>query len=517
MSEAIPVLEVKGISKRFSGVQALRHVDFRLLPGEVHSVMGQNGAGKSTLIKILTGVHRPDSGRILLQGNEIKPKSPLEARKLGISTVYQEVNLCPNLSVAENVCLGHDPSEAFALRWKQMNRKAEALLADLNVHIDVTAPLSSYSIAVQQVCAIARALSTQAKILILDEPTSSLAEDEVKMLLSVMGKLKSQGMAILFVTHFLDQTFEISDRITILRNGELVGEYPVAKLSRMDLITRMVGREIAETGPSRAKSARAQVPAAAEPSLGEALATAEQPFLTAEGLGRRGSVQDVRLKVERGKALGMGGLLGSGRTEIARLLFGIDRAEQGSIEIEGKPVRLSSPLDAIQHGIGFCPEDRKHEGIVGELSIRENIMLALQAKKGIFHNLSRKQQEELAERYIQALGIKTPDAEKPISQLSGGNQQKALLARWLATSPRMLILDEPTRGIDVAAKAEIMEKVMELCDKGMAVLFISSEIDEVLSYSDRIAVMRDRRKVGEIEASDADERTVFRIIAGGQA
>jgi monosaccharide-transporting ATPase len=516
MSEALPVLEMKGISKRFSGVQALRGVDFRLFPGEVHSVMGQNGAGKSTLIKVLTGVHRPDEGRILLQGNEIKPASPLEARRLGISTVYQEVNLCPNLSVAENVCLGHDDSGGFAIRWKQLRQKAEALLADLNIHVDVTAPLSSYSIAVQQVCAIARALSTQAKILILDEPTSSLAEDEVKMLLSVMRRLKAQGMAILFITHFLDQTFEASDRITILRNGELVGEYPVAELSRIELVTRMVGREIGEGSPSRAKSARAH-PSTAEATRGEGRAEAEGPFLSTEGLGRRGSVQDVSLEVRRGQSLGMGGLLGSGRTELARLIFGIDRVEQGSVKIDGEPAQISSPLEAILCGIGFCPEDRKLEGIIGELSIRENMVLALQAKRGIFHNLSRKRQEEIAEAYIKALGIKVPDAETPIAQLSGGNQQKVLLARWMATAPRMLILDEPTRGIDVAAKLEIMEQVMELCDKGMAVLFISSEVEEVLHYSDRIAVMRDRQKVGELEASEADERAVFKIIAGGQA
>ncbi|MFY0577150.1 sugar ABC transporter ATP-binding protein [Cystobacter fuscus] len=341
MMQADPVLEMRGISKRFSGVQALQGVDFRLLPGEVHTVMGQNGAGKSTLIKILTGVHRPDSGRILLRGQEIKPRSPLEARKLGISTVYQEVNLCPNLSVAENICLGQDASETFAIRWKQMHQKAEALLADLNLQLDVTAPLSSYSIAVQQVCAIARALSTQAKILILDEPTSSLAEDEVKMLLSVMRKLRAQGMAILFVTHFLEQVFEISDRITILRNGELVGEYPVQEVSRIELVTRMVGREVAGTSPGRGKSAR--VPAGTQAVTDEAPAPAEGPFLRAEGLGRRGSVQDVGLEVRRGKALGMGGLLGSGRTELARLLFGIDRAEKGSIKIEGRATRISSP------------------------------------------------------------------------------------------------------------------------------------------------------------------------------
>jgi galactofuranose transport system ATP-binding protein len=516
MSEAVPVLEMKGISKRFSGVQALRGVDFRLLPGEVHAVMGQNGAGKSTLIKVLTGVHRPDGGRILLEGSEIKPASPAEVRKLGISTVYQEVNLCPNLSVAENVCLGHDDSEVFAIRWKDMRRKAEALLSDLNIHVDVTAPLSSYSIAVQQVCAIARALSTQAKILILDEPTSSLAEDEVKMLLGVMRKLRAQGMAILFVTHFLDQIFDISDRITILRNGELVGEYPIAELTRMELVTQMVGREIAEGGPNRARSASARL-AAAEAARSEGGAEADAPFLSTEGLSRRGSVQDVSLEVRRGQALGLGGLLGSGRTEIARLLFGIDRVEHGSIKIEGKSAQTSSPLEAILHGIGFCPEDRKHEGIIGELSIRENMMLALQAKRGIFDNLSRKRQEEIATTYIKALGIKAPDAETPIAQLSGGNQQKVLLARWMATDPRMLILDEPTRGIDVAAKGEIMGQVMDLRDKGMAVLFISSEIEEVLRYSDRIAIMRDRRKVGELEASETDERTVFKIIAEGQA
>ncbi len=515
MSEAVPVLEVKGISKRFSGVQALRGVDFRLLPGEVHAVMGQNGAGKSTLIKVLTGVHRPDGGRILLQGSEIKPASPAEARKLGISTVYQEVNLCPNLSVAENICLGHDDSEVFAIPWRELRRKAEALLAALNLHVDVTAPLASYSIAVQQVCAVARALSTQAKILILDEPTSSLAEDEVKMLLSVMRKLKAQGMAILFITHFLDQIFDISDRITILRNGELVGEYPIADLSRMELVTRMVGREFAEGGPKRAKSAGAH-PTTAEAARSDGDAEAAGPFLNTEGLSRRGSVQDVGLEVRRGQALGLGGLLGSGRTEIARLLFGIDRVEQGSIKIEGKPAQISSPLDAILHGIGFCPEDRKLEGIIGDLSIRENMMLALQAKRGIFDNLSRKRQDEIATTYIKALGIKAPDAETPIAQLSGGNQQKVLLARWMATDPRMLILDEPTRGIDVAAKGEIMGQVMDLCAKGMAVLFISSEVEEVLRYSDRIAVMRDRRKVGELEASETDERTVFKIIAGGQ-
>jgi len=518
MSEAVPVLEMKGISKRFPGVQALSAVDFRLFAGEVHSVMGQNGAGKSTLIKVLTGVHPADSGRILLEGNEIRPSSPLDAQKLGISTVYQEVNLCPNLSVAENICLGRDGSEAYGIRWGRMRRKAEALLADLNVRVDVTAPLSSYSIALQQMCAIARSLSARSRILILDEPTSSLAEDEVKMLFSVVRRLKAQGLAILFITHFIDQTFEISDRITVLRNGLLVGEYPVSALSRMELITRMVGREIEEGGPARARARDAGLPAQAAggvPSAGNGARTAT-PFLSASGLGRRGSVRGVDLQVTCGESLGIGGLLGSGRTEIARLLFGIDRAEEGTILVEGRPAEIASPVEAILRGIGFCPEDRKLEGVIGDLSLRENIILALQTKRGVFRNLSRTRQEEIASSYIKALGIKAGDAEMPIAQLSGGNQQKALLARWMATDPRMLILDEPTRGIDVAAKVEIMRQVMELCDKGMAVIFISAEMDEVVRYSNRVAVMRDRRKVGEIESREADEHAVFQIIAGGQ-
>jgi galactofuranose transport system ATP-binding protein len=507
MEPTAPILEMQGISKRFPGVQALAGVDFRLFPGEVHALMGQNGAGKSTLIKVLTGVHPADQGRILLEGREIVPRSPQDAQDLGISTVYQEVNLCPNLSVAENIFLGRGQTGTYAINWRSIRRRAEALLADvLNIHIDVTATLSDYSIAMQQMIAIARSLSQQARILILDEPTSSLAEDEVQLLFGVIRRLKAQGMAILFITHFLEQTFEISDRITVLRNGERVGEYPVAVLSRMDLVTKMVGREVAEGGPARA----------AGPATAGVGREGQGAFLSAQGLGRHGTVQGVDLEVHRGEAVGMGGLLGSGRTETARLIFGIDRADEGSISIEGRPVTVGAPLDAIQAGIGFCPEDRKLEGIVGDLSLRENVILALQSKRGTFRALSRKRQDEIVSGYVQRLGIKASDAEVPISKLSGGNQQKALLARWMATDPRMLILDEPTRGIDVAAKLEIMRQVMELCDRGMAVLFISSEMEEVVRYSDKVAVMRDRKKVGELRGGEADERAVFELIAGGQ-
>ena len=512
-----PVLEMRGITKQFPGVRALSGVNFRILPGEVHSLMGQNGAGKSTLVKVLTGVHSADAGQILLDGKEIKPQSPLHAQRLGISTVFQEVNLCPNLSVAENILLGGEGTSALAIRWRAMHRKAEGLLAELNIHIDVTVPLSSYPLAIQQMVAIARALTkhgergkeTRTRLLILDEPTSSLAEDEVKMLFSVIRRLKAQGLAILFISHFLDQVFEISDRFTVLRNGGLIGEYPASQLSPMDLIVKMVGREIAHQEGHRAASGTAA------PGTAASGTASGRAFLEARGLGRQGSVTGVDLDVAPGKAVAIAGLLGSGRTETARLLFGIDRAQRGTLTIDGKPVRLGSPLDAIQHGLGFCPEDRKTEGIIAELSIRENIILALQCKRGIFRSLSRARQDEIARSYIKLLGIKVPDADTPIAKLSGGNQQKALLARWLATDPRMLILDEPTRGIDVGAKVEIMAQVMALCDNGMAVVFTSSEMAEILRYGDRVVVMRDRTKVGELDAAVADEQQVFQLIAGG--
>jgi galactofuranose transport system ATP-binding protein len=511
MTGGSPILEMRGISKRFPGVQALSGVDFRLFPGEVHALMGQNGAGKSTLIKVLTGVSPADAGQILLEGKEIRPDSPVAAQALGISTVYQEVNLCPNLSAAENIFLGRSEAGTYRIRWKDMRRKAEEILRDLDVDVDVTAPLSEYSIAIQQMVAIARSLSMQARILILDEPTSSLAENEARMLFSVIRRLKARGMAILFVTHFLDQTFAVSDRISVLRNGERVGEYPVAELSPLSLVDKMVGGETAEgarEGEARTRIGRDR-PVTAKP------AAVDAPFLAAENLGRQGSVHGMSLEVRPGESVGLGGLLGSGRTETARLLFGIDRADEGSLKIDQMPVRLRSPLDAIEHGIGFCPEDRKVEGIIGELSVRENVILALQAKRGIFRTLSRRRQQEIADSYIRQLGIKAKDSEVPVSTLSGGNQQKAILARWMATSPRMLILDEPTRGVDIAAKREIMQQVMELRDRGMAVVFISSEMDEVVEYSDRIVVLRDRRKVGELDASQADAHTVFEMIAGG--
>jgi simple sugar transport system ATP-binding protein len=497
-----PVLELSGVSKSFPGVRALHNAGLRLYPGEVHTLMGQNGAGKSTLIKVLTGLYTPDAGQILLDGMAVHPRSTEDAQHLGISTVYQEVNLCPNLSVAENIFIGRYPKKRGMIDWKTMRSDAEALLARLQVNIDVAAPLSRYPMAIQQMVAISRALSVSARVLILDEPTSSLDEAEVQRLFAAMRELRAQGMAILFVTHFLDQTYAISDRITVMRNGEREGEYACAELSRLALVNKMVGAEVSVAAAPAAE--------AAQPAHGA-------PWLRAHGLGRKGALAPIDLVVREGEVLGLCGLLGSGRTETARLLFGADKADSGGIEIDGQTHRFASPRDAIAAGIAFCSEDRKHEGAILALSVRENLILAMQARAGLWRAIPLKQQRALATEYVKALGIKTADIETPIGTLSGGNQQKVLLARWLAIAPRMLILDEPTRGIDVRAKQEIMDYVTTLCCKGMSILFISSELPEVLRVSDRNVVMRDRQACGEYPRGALDENSVLHVIAGGQA
>ncbi|HEV8315081.1 MAG TPA: sugar ABC transporter ATP-binding protein [Burkholderiaceae bacterium] len=504
MDSAAPVLELSGITKRFAGVQALRGVDLRLRAGEVHALMGQNGAGKSTLIKVLTGVHAADAGEMRLGGEAIRPASPLQAQALGLSTVYQEVNLCANLSVAENIFAGRYPRcgarGAWRIDWPRIEREASALLARLSLDIDVTRLLGSYPVAVQQMVAIARALNGSSRVLILDEPTSSLDDDEVRRLFGVLRQLRDDGLAILFVTHFLDEVYEIADRITVLRNGERVGEYLPAQLDAQGLVSAMIGREFTQAAARHAETK------ASEGAL----------LLKARGLARRGELEPVDIDLRRGEVLGLAGLLGSGRTELARLLFGLDRADAGELHLNGHAVTLETPTQAIRHGLAMCPEDRKAEGVVAELSIRENIALALQARLGVWRCLGRRQQQEIAEAFIRRLGIKTADAEVPMAQLSGGNQQKALLARWLATEPALLILDEPTRGIDVAAKQEIMEEILALAREGLSVLFISAELDEVARVSDRIAVMRERRKAGELPGG-SDEHAILGLIAGAAA
>ncbi|CAN7510450.1 sugar ABC transporter ATP-binding protein [Pseudorhodoferax sp. LjRoot39] len=493
-----PVLELSGIGKRFGDIDVLQDVQLRLYPGEIHALMGQNGAGKSTLIKVLTGVFPASAGEIRLGGERVRPDSPIAAQRLGISTVYQEVNLCPNLSVAENMFAGRYPKRGLRIDWAAVHAQARELLARIGLSIDVTRLLSSYPVAVQQMVAIARALGVEARVLILDEPTSSLDDDEVRKLFAVLRQLRDEGLAIVFVTHFMNQVYAVCDRITVLRNGGWVGEWPVAELPAPALIAAMLGRELA--------AAQART----EPAQANDVGTA--PLLRADGLGQTTQLHPIDLQVRAGEVVGLAGLLGAGRTELARLLFGLETPDCGTLQIDGQVVRFASPSDAIAAGLALCPEERKTDGIVAELSVRENIALALQARMGVGKFLSHAEQKRLAERFVAQLGIKTASIETPIGLLSGGNQQKAVIARWLATAPRLLILDEPTRGIDVAAKQEIMEQILQLAEAGMAVVFISSEISEVVRVAHRIVVLRDRRKVGELPAGSTED-DVYEMIA----
>ena len=490
------LLEMKGIEIQFPGVKALDGVDFTLEAGEVHALLGENGAGKSTLIKCLTGVHHKDAGTILLEGKEISPSSPMQAIEMGISTVFQEINLCPNLTVAENIFVGRQE-----FKHRVINKRARELMRRFHLDIDVTRPLSYYSTAVQQMVSIARAVDIQAKILILDEPTSSLDENEVQLLFSVMRELKAEGMGIIFITHFLDQIYAISDRMTILRNGRLIGTYGIHEMSKLELVTAMIGKDMDVIFNLH--------PAEVREDAGD--------MLTADHIGAPGSVADISLSIKEGELIGFAGLLGSGRTETAELIFGANRPVKGTMSIKGKKIDVRRPFDAIMNGIAFCPEDRKRDGIIADLSIRENIMLAVQAKRGFLHPLSRQEQNDLADHYIKALSIATPDAEKKIGELSGGNQQKVILARWMATEPDLLILDEPTRGIDVGAKAEIQRLMLKMCEDGVSVIFISSELEEVIRCSNRIVIMRDGVKAGELTGPfEGDTQSqILQIIAEG--
>jgi galactofuranose transport system ATP-binding protein len=497
------VLKARDIARAFPGVQALAGVELTLRAGEVHALMGQNGAGKSTLIKVLTGVYSPDAGSIELLGRPVTPQSPIHAQHLGISAVHQESHLLPNLSVAENICAGRYPRRPWmrggGIDWRETERRASELLASLGIELDVTQLAGGLPAALQQLATVARAVATDARVLILDEPTSSLDADEVQALFKLIRRLRDKGVAILFVTHFLDQVYEICQRMTVLRNGRFVGEYECAKLDARGLVAAMVGREVAAAEKSAAQAH-------------SSAATDRPPVLSAANLSRRGQLKPVDIDLRHGEVLGLAGLLGSGRTELARLLFALDERDTGEIRIDGQPAKLDHPADALGLGLGFCPEDRKHSGIVAELSVRENIALALQARMGLGKFLTLAEQRQIAEKLVAALGVKTASIETPIGQLSGGNQQKAIIARWLATHPRVLILDEPTRGIDIAAKQELMHEILELAKGGTAVLFISAEIDEVVRVSDRIMVLRDRAKAGELPRG-SDEDAVYSMIA----
>ena len=499
------VLTMTGVGKSFPGVRALHQVNFSLRRGEIHALMGENGAGKSTLIKVLTGVHIMDSGAVEIEEKPVVIHSPQDAQNHGISTVYQEVNLCPNLTVAENLFLGHEPRICGLINWKKIYAEAAELLKTLNISADPMAQLDACSIAVQQLIAIARAVRVKCKILILDEPTSSLDENEVQKLFALMKQLKEQGVGIIFVTHFLEQVYEVCDRITVLRNGELVGEYEVESLPRLQLVSKMMGKDIdvlAQLKPDEEESKTHE---------------GEIPFVEAHGLSSGFSrIAPFDFKIYKGEIVGLSGLLGSGRSELVRAIFGADKAVHGELLLKGESVRIKNPLDAMKQRMAYLPEDRKAEGIFAELSVRENIVIALQTKYGVFKRLTRKEMEKHAEDYIAQLNIKTSSSETPIKNLSGGNQQKVILARWLLTSPEFMILDEPTRGIDVGTKTEIQKLILKLAGQGKSVVFISSELDEMLRTCSRMAVMRDRNKIGELTGQDLNEEKIMHTIAGGK-
>ncbi|WP_114194979.1 galactofuranose ABC transporter, ATP-binding protein YtfR [Edaphovirga cremea] len=493
----VPLLDVRGLSVEFPGVKALDHVDFTLNRGEIVALLGENGAGKSTLIKALTGVYRHSTGSIFLEGESINPVNTAQAQSLGIGTVYQEVNLLPNISVAANLFIGREPTRFGMVNQKKMEAQARQLLTGYGLNLDVSQPLNTYSIAIQQIVAIARAVDLSAKVLILDEPTASLDAKEVSMLLNILSQLRDDGMAMVFVTHFLDQVYRISDRITVFRNGKLVGTKTTKELPRLELVQMMLGHSFDESLLKR----------------GEHTAITGDPLVEFKNYGRRGVVDNFDLSVKRGEIVGLAGLLGSGRTETAQLIFGIKSHDSGTAKVAGKSVTVKTPRKAAKLGFGYCPEDRKTDGIIGAATVRENIILALQAQRGWLRPLSLKEQNQIAEHFIKLLGIRTPGPEQEIQYLSGGNQQKVLLSRWLATKPRFLILDEPTRGIDVGAHAEIIRLIEKLCDDGLALLVISSELEELAGYADRIVVLRDRRHIAQINHDDVSVPAIMNAIA----
>lgn len=497
------VLEMRNIHKSFPGVRALQGVDFTLCEGEIHALMGENGAGKSTLIKVLTGVYTKDEGEIFIKGKEkaVIIRSPQDAQKLGISTVYQEITLCPNLSVAENMYIGRTSS--VYQNWKKMNEDADQILKSLDIPASATQQLASCSIAVQQMVAIARAVDMDCKVLILDEPTSSLDEQEVAKLFKLMRDLKARGVGIIFVTHFLDQVYEVCDKITVLRDGRLVGEYEIKDLPRVQLVSKMLGKDLDDMSDIKSEqSAYDKEDASAS-------------VFEAEGLVSNAGIKPFDFYIKKGEVNGFTGLLGSGRSECVRAIFGADRVTGGTVRKDGKTIKITKPLDAMRNGIAYLPEDRKIDGIVGDLSVRENIVLALQVLQGFFKPISKADAYKFADEYIKLLGIKTASADTPIKSLSGGNQQKVILARWLLTHPEYLILDEPTRGIDVGTKIDIQKLVLKLASEGMSITFISSETDEMLRTCSRLVVMRDRKVVGELSGEELTQNMIMSTIAGG--
>lgn len=498
-----PLLRMRKIRKIFSGVTALDDVDFTLERGEVHSLVGENGAGKSTLIKVMTGAYHRDGGEVFLEGKTVHFRTPEEAQHAGVVAVYQEVNLLMFRSVAENIYLGREPRRFGLIDWKRMYREAGEILQNLGLQIDPKAVLGSLNIASRQMIAIARGVSLGAKVLVLDEPTSSLTEHEVALLYDVIRRLKSQGTGIVYISHRFDELYAVCDKVTILRDGKFIASHPLAGLERLDLICLMLGKQ------------REDLEKKGATAFGEHHETAQtaEPLLQTENLTRGRRLRNVSFQAGRGEILGMAGLLGSGRTEVARAVFGADTIDTGRIKFEGKDLNPRSPNDAIRAGIAFLSEDRKAEGIIPDWSVRENMTLAALPALTKLGVVSRAKQDEIVEKFMRRLGIKASSAEQKIRELSGGNQQKVLLARWLCKNPKYLMLDEPTRGIDIGAKGEIQSLINELADEGLGVLMISSELEELVEGSTRIVVMRDGECAAELRGAAISQDSIINAMA----
>ncbi|WP_375490991.1 sugar ABC transporter ATP-binding protein [uncultured Jatrophihabitans sp.] len=501
VTQARPVLDVTGVRKSFSGVHALNDVSFALAPGEVHALVGENGAGKSTLIKVMTGVYRPDAGEVRFNGQRTDFTSPLEAQSAGISTIYQEINLVPLMSVARNLFLNREPRRAGLIDSARMKREARSILREFGIDVNVSRPLRSFGLGAQQMVAIARAVQIDARVVIMDEPTSSLEAREVDTLFGVIRRLKERGIAIVYVSHRLDELYTICDRATIMRDGRVVHVAPIAQLDRTKLIALMLGRDVSQVQREGATAFKAEHEADGP------------PVLRARGLTRRHQLHDVSLEVRPGEVTGLGGLLGAGRSETAKAISGSLAVDAGTVEVDGKPLATHSTARAIKAGVVMLPEDRKSEGIIASLSVRENIVLAALPRISRFGLVSRAKQDEIVDFFVERLGIKASSPEQKVSELSGGNQQKVMLARWLCLQPKVLLLDEPTRGIDVGAKAEVQSVIDDLAKDGLGVLLISSELDELLEGSDRVVVLKDGRVVDTLDGDDVNEAALMNALA----
>lgn len=494
-----PVLEMRAIVKTYPGVRALDGVDFQVMPGEVHALVGENGAGKSTLMKILAGADSKDSGQVVVNGADVQIDTPQEAMRLGISIIYQEFNLVPYVNAAENIFLGREPTSAIpgVIDFGRMYADAQRVVDELGVPLDVRAPTNTLSVAQQQMVEIAKSTSRNSRIIAMDEPSATLTEHELENLFALIRKLKADGVSIIYISHRLDEVFQIADRVTVLRDGRLVGTKPVSQTDRDDIIRMMVGRELQDSIPK----------VTAQPG---------EVALSVRGLNRAGTLNDINFEVRRGEILGIAGLVGAGRTEVARAVFGADPVDSGDIWLDGRRVEVRSPRDAIRLGIGLVTEDRKALGLVLGMAVRENVSLANLGTLSRLGFVLRRKEREAANRFVEELMIKTPSVEQAVGNLSGGNQQKVVLAKWMFTQSKVLIFDEPTRGIDVGAKTEIYQLMNNLAANGVAIVMISSELPEVLGMSDRILVMHEGSIVGELSREEATQERIMHLATGGQ-